>query len=78
MAAHLLWKDTIEAFHIYSFLEPDEVLTSPVSAEALEVEAGSLRVGKAFLDAVVFVISHLNLKGSPSFSLDGALWFPQF
>lgn len=76
-AACSLWKDMIEPFHIYSFLEPDEVLTSPVSAEALEVEAGSLNIGKAFLDAIVFVISHLDLKGSP-FSLDGALWFPQF
>lgn len=48
-----------------------------VSAEALEVEAGSLSIRKAALDAVAFVISHPNLKGSPFFSWDGALWFSQ-
>lgn len=48
-----------------------------VSAEALEVEAGSLSIRKAALDAVAFVISHPNLRGSPFFSWDGALWFSQ-
>lgn len=53
------------------------LIFSPICAEALEVEAEIFSIGMTFLDAIVFVISHFNLKGSPSCSWDGVLQFPQ-